>query len=847
MTSKWGCLEKETRGGPQKIDTKEYVDEFFSKDCLPDSWTTEESVHEQLNEFVAAQTEAGRRVAVVTSGSTKASMDEYGLHYIDCESSGNRGAACAEGLLRRGYAVIFLYRDGSLLPFSRHFAKSIKNGAFMDLLKVDKATDTIRVDTSDSRKALFYSLLKEYQESQEQMLTISFETIQEYLRLLRAASQALNIAEHRGMLFLTAAVLNFYAPQSETRRDRLHYTDEKYSVGLHRAPNLRRMIRHVWCPKAFLVTFRLELTDSDTIESAHRDMETWGSNVVVGNNLNTRGEQLVLVTEQEDLYLTRPENATVETPLISTINSLHRDFLRQSVILRKSKELMLLSAKFAMMKENDVVGEDANGLKNVKFGPGIQIKSKRSLGDASPVYELKSIYQNESHSARGHIWKSVKDANSPSELLVVFSPAGTPNTIRDMWGDFWGGWAEAELQEFKQQLSQVSFSSAIDVISSPLTGDYSSAAAAVSYVWKKVGAAWSDGEQTRIRQSLQNVLSLCFHRGLEECTGLRQVEDILTTTPPTCNRSNTLTLDEAIDISEENLSAQIDKLEAEKDCSDRVQVDRKRVEKARSVRVHKTVVSYFRDMEQQGILDEVLSHLERGESVTVTGYSMGGMISQLFMLKLGEEAQIRGYDLSLIQMIGFGTPRIGDSGFHSRLMLLFCPSQLINVMHPSDTVHAFPPTSEGYEDSMLKVFLKQDGMGVGRRCGSLFSILPTTRSIDRSFERVFQAAPSDTQATCSFCNGTTHSTEQHRCRYCTQRGDHLGANCPNRNSGCGFCGKKNHCTGEHKCSVCSQTGHRGRECHLQRDVGTAELITYFRYHNFLYYNSVFKESAEFYT
>ncbi|UIZ21281.1 hypothetical protein KXD40_001471 [Peronospora effusa] len=49
----------------------------------------------------------------------------------------------------------------------------------------------------------------------------------------------------------------------------------------------------------------------------------------------------------------------------------------------------------------------------------------------------------------------------------------------------------------------------------------------------------------------------------------------------------------------------------------------------------------------------------------------------------------------------------------------------------------------------------------------------------------------------------------------------------------------------HKCRVCQQYGHRGRECHAQRDVGFAELLTNFRYHHFLYYNANLKKSVEF--
>jgi hypothetical protein len=239
--------------------------------------------------------------------------------------------------------------------------------------------------------------------------------------------------------------------------------------------------------------------------------------------------------------------------------------------------------------------------------------------------------------------------------------------------------------------------------------------------------------------------------------------------------------------------------------------------------------------------------VEQGVPVHVTGYSMGGQLGQLMMLYLGDHARMNGWDASKINFVGFGSPRVGDIGFAARLRVLFEPQQLLIVMHPSDTVHAFPPTAEGYADACIKIFLREHGMGVGRRTPGHFSLLPVTKSIDRAFEHAHKAHTHDkaNDPACSFCQSKAHVTAQHRCRYCTERGSHRGANCPNRNKPCRLCGNSNHCTGGHKCRVCQQYGHRGRECHAQRDVGFAELVTYFRYHHFLYYNANLKKSVEF--
>jgi phosphopantothenate-cysteine ligase len=45
------------------------------------------------------------------------------VRFIDNFSTGLRGAASAEKFLENGYAVIFLHRAGSAMPFARHLQR----------------------------------------------------------------------------------------------------------------------------------------------------------------------------------------------------------------------------------------------------------------------------------------------------------------------------------------------------------------------------------------------------------------------------------------------------------------------------------------------------------------------------------------------------------------------------------------------------------------------------------------------------------------------------------------------------------------------------------------------------
>ncbi|KAF0761281.1 hypothetical protein AaE_003454, partial [Aphanomyces astaci] len=56
---------------------------------------------------------------------------------------------------------------------------------------------------------------------------------------------------------------------------------------------------------------------------------------------------------------------------------IHRAWSTRRQILKQGKALLLLTAKFSMMKENDTLNEDAMGNKNVPFKRGIRIYTER--------------------------------------------------------------------------------------------------------------------------------------------------------------------------------------------------------------------------------------------------------------------------------------------------------------------------------------------------------------------------------------------------------------------------------------------------------------------------------------
>lgn len=874
----WGTL-RHRMGGSVPTDSSEFVDNFYNATPQDPRWELS-SIQKQTEDFVAAQLADQRRgIALITSGATIVPMDSENDTFVDVVSHVHeqRGPACAEYLLQLGYAVIFVQREDSMRPFTRHFQKFIQKGVFMDMFRIED-NGLVLSGMDLSQQLQLQNITQLYKECSTRVLYLSFTSVQQYLMLTRITAKAMEVAKDRGIVVLAATLMDFYVPvdpsfattrvASPDGTDIPHISSrsplpkptktkhikklakkiakkkkDEFSVNFVRVPNIIRKIRTDWCPNAFLVTIKHELASGEEIELAHADLDKWGVDVIAGNY---HPREILLITEQEEAIVTCPDDEDINDAFASALADMHRSFRRKREILARGKQLLLLSAKFSMLKEKDVINEDADGNKNVQFGLGVKIRADRRAPNAiAPVYELKHIFQNKCRCARAHIWEGVVEhpASEPTrDVVVAFSPAGNPETIRDVWGDFWSGWAEDELREFKTEMKGISISSAINLVTSSVSGDYEPASQLLRFMWSKIGHAWSDGEKTRVRQSIQNMMAVALDRGLTEPEGISILEKLMR--KPRIQRFDSLVLDEPTAVPvHAHRHTRRPRRDSDTDSNDSEEINPVRLSKARIVRVHRAINNYMQDMIQDGLLDAILKYVEQSIPVHVTGYSMGGMLGQLFMLYLGDYARMNALDASKINFVGFGSPRVGDIGFAARLRVLFDPQQLLIVMHPSDAVHAFPPTAEGYVDACIKIFLRENGAGTGRRTPGHFSLLPVTRSIDRAFE-LARAHDQENQA-CSFCHSKAHLTAQHRCRFCIERGSHRGADCPNRKKPCLLCGNSSHCTGEHKCHVCQQYGHRGRECHAQRDVGFAELLTYFRYHHFLYYNANLKTSVEF--
>lgn len=144
------------------------------------------------------------------------------MRFLDNFSAGTRGATSAEYFLAAGYAVIFFHRLHSLRPFSRHYSHSLN--PFLDLLTIEN--DQITVKPSDTQ---LLPILRAHHQTQESgsILSMDFQTVNEYLWLLRAITREMSPLGRRGMFYLAAAVSDFFLPDERVVSPSLSKTDDR--------------------------------------------------------------------------------------------------------------------------------------------------------------------------------------------------------------------------------------------------------------------------------------------------------------------------------------------------------------------------------------------------------------------------------------------------------------------------------------------------------------------------------------------------------------------------------------------------------------------------------------------
>lgn len=272
-------------------------------------------------------------MVLITSGGTKVPLESRTVRFLDNFSSGRRGASSAEYFIESGYAVIFLHRHRSLYPYTRMFSTI----NMLDALKFrseEEASSNSEVVVNQQVLPNIAKVLKRYQEVKESrlLLPIEFNTLSEYLHILKAAAQALSTIGSKAMFYLAAAVSDFYIPASEMPEHKIQSSNGPLQLSMNMVPKILSPLVKDWAPQAFVISFKLETDATILLEKARRALDTYRHQVVVANILDSRRGYVVVVTPetQVELILTEDDEKNeveIEDRIVSNLTSAHHKFI----------------------------------------------------------------------------------------------------------------------------------------------------------------------------------------------------------------------------------------------------------------------------------------------------------------------------------------------------------------------------------------------------------------------------------------------------------------------------------------------------------------------------------------
>ena len=273
--------------------------------------------------FIAHHLQSSRAVALVTSGGTTVPLENQTVRFIDNFSAGTRGATSAEYFLEAGYAVIFLHRQFSLLPYSRHYSHS--TNCFLDYM-IEGRDNEVVVGPEYQEKML--GVLHKHNAARQDntLLLLSFTTVTEYLWELRKISMLMRPLGPKALFYLAAAVSDFFLPKDRLSEHKVQSSEADRAAGVARkgpsgstgTPQGKQLMMHLdpvpkflkdlvdgWAPEGMIVSFKLETDASLLVSKAQQALERYSHHLVIGNLLSTRKFEVVFVAPGKEEWWIR--------------------------------------------------------------------------------------------------------------------------------------------------------------------------------------------------------------------------------------------------------------------------------------------------------------------------------------------------------------------------------------------------------------------------------------------------------------------------------------------------------------------------------------------------------------
>jgi phosphopantothenate---cysteine ligase (ATP) len=244
-----------------------------------------------------------RRIVLVTSGGTTVPLENQTVRFIDNFSAGTRGATSAEYFLRHGYAVIFLHRQFSLLPYSRHYSHS--TNCFLDFM--EESSDGGSVIVREEYQEKMRQVLQQYQTAKNNrlLLLLPYTTVTEYMFELRGLATLMRPLGSKALFYLAAAVSDFFIPRDRMEEHKIQSREgggsgRQLVINLDPVPKFLSSLVSSWAPRgSMVVSFKLETDPSLLVTKAEQALDRYHHDLVIGNLLTTRKWEVVFVSADQ--------------------------------------------------------------------------------------------------------------------------------------------------------------------------------------------------------------------------------------------------------------------------------------------------------------------------------------------------------------------------------------------------------------------------------------------------------------------------------------------------------------------------------------------------------------------
>lgn len=305
-------------------------EQFYAENPPPSDL---DQTRHNVQDFCQKHLNNGSRIVLITSGGTTVPLEHHTVRFVDNFSAGTRGSASAEYFLEIGYAVIFLYRLKSIEPYLRH----VMGSRFLDMLEIDKSADNTSISVKPSEVHNILPVLTKYNAAKEsqKFLQVGFTTLSDYLWLLKTICETLPSFGSHAMIYLAAAVSDFYVPATQMPTHKMQSQDGAPTIQLDLVPKILQPLVSSWVPNAYVISFKLETDENILIKKARGALLKYKHKIVLANLMDTRRSRVVAVTPEDEteIILTeeqKQKGLELEKFIVDYLSEEHSKFIMES-------------------------------------------------------------------------------------------------------------------------------------------------------------------------------------------------------------------------------------------------------------------------------------------------------------------------------------------------------------------------------------------------------------------------------------------------------------------------------------------------------------------------------------